>query len=182
MDVSGEDVIAEINAALETYRGEGGIRDYANATRLIYEEYQTAGDAVLKAQSALKAKVDRLDRIQGKISHLFEIETNEKWPPLMEATEAYLQKIFSESQLEEDYKALIAAYRRFAALRDVMQMSRALVSHENEPICTICLQDQVNYAIVPCGHTYCQTCIRRQGNACPVCRGPIKDRIKLYFG
>ncbi len=100
----------------------------------------------------------------------------------MEATEEYLKKIYEESTIKEDYTALIAAYRRFASLRDIIQMSRAVVGKENEPLCTICLQDHVNYALAPCGHTYCQSCVRRQGNTCSVCRGSIKDRVKIYFG
>lgn len=181
LDLSGEDVIAELSTAVENFRGEGGLKDYAAATRLIYDEYRIAGDEVLKQQASLKAKLDRLDRIQGKIAVLFDIQENDETAQLMESTERYLKKVFEENQIEAEYKAVIAAYRRFAALRDIVLMSRSLLAQESEPICSICLNESVAFAVVPCGHTFCQTCVRRQHHQCYMCRGAIKDRVKLYF-
>lgn len=182
LDVSGADHVAEMNRVLDTFRGEGALKDYANQTRVIFDEYRMAGDEILSAQAALKAKLDRLDRIQGRITPLLEIEGNEKYGPLMEATEEYLKKVYEECSIETDYKALIQAYRRFAVLRDIVTMSRSLVAQENEPICSICLHEPVQYALSPCGHTFCQSCLRRQAPTCFMCRTTIKDRVKLYFG
>jgi Zinc finger, C3HC4 type (RING finger) len=182
MDISGEDVIAEINGALEAYKGEGGLKDYANHTRLIYDEYRKAGDEVLAQQGQLKAKLERLDRVQGKLASLFEIDPNEKYKELMEASEGYLKKIYEDNNITEEYAKFIAAYRRFACMRDIVSMSRALTQQENEPICSICLHETVAFALTPCGHTFCQTCIRRQNGQCFVCRTNIREKVKLYFG
>lgn len=182
LDVSGTDHVAEMNKVLETFRGESPLKDYASQTRIIFDEYRTAGDEILSAQAALKMKLDRLDRIQGRITGLLEIEGNEKYGNLMEATEEYLKKVYEDSAIEADYKALVQAYRKFAVLRDIVTMSRALVAQENEPICSICLHEPVQYALSPCGHTFCQTCLRRQAPTCFMCRTAIKDRVKLYFG
>jgi hypothetical protein len=185
MDASGVDLIPQIEERMGTAgdAAEGGLlQKYMAQTRFMYDEYREAGDAVLKAQAELKAKLDRMDRVQGKLVGLFEIDANEKYEPLLQATEAYLQKIYSESGIEAEYKAVVEAYRRFATLRDVVLMSRALTAQENEPICSICLQDPVVFAVSPCGHTYCQNCIRRQNTSCYMCRGQIKERVRLYFG
>ena len=183
MDASGADVIADINGMIDSFKSEGGLKDYANHTRLIYEEYRRAGDEVLAQQMALKVKLDKLDRVQGKITSLFEIDPNDKYKELMEASEGYLKKVYEENQIEEDYKKLIEGYRRFACLRDVVSMSRALLQQETEPICSICLNETVSFAITPCGHTFCQTCIRRQnGQQCFICRSAIREKVKLFFG
>ena len=181
LDGSGEDVLADIDAALQNFKGEGGIKDYIAQTGLLYDEYRMAGEGVFKAQGALKRKLERLDRIQGKLATLFEIEPNEKWGPLMEATEAYLGKIFDECGIEEEYKALVASYRRFAVMRDVVMMTRGITSLESQPMCGICLNEPVSFAFAPCGHTFCQTCSRRQGSTCPFCRSNIRDRVKIFF-
>lgn len=183
LDASGEDVAGEISAALESMRtGQGPLQDHAAQTRYIYEQYRDAGEAVLRAQVALKCNLDKLDRVQGRLSQLFEIDPSAAWPPLMEATEAYLANLYKESAIEEQYKLLIAAYRRFAVLRGIVETSRSIISQESEPVCTICLQESITHALVPCGHTFCQTCMRRQGTSCYMCRSNIKDRVKLYFG
>jgi hypothetical protein len=184
LDASGATaaVIEDINTLIESTTGEKGLKGYVAQTKALYEEYRKAGDEVLSAQAGLKVRLDRLDRVQGKLAGLFEIDPNESYEPLLRATEEYLGKIYAENQIAEHYAATIAAYRRFAALRDAVLASRALLAQENEPICSICLQDPVVFAVSPCGHTYCQNCVRRQNNQCYMCRGPIKERVRLYFG
>ena len=186
MDASGEDYVAEINVALDGIRGsnvgENGLRVHGLCTQYLYEKYREAGDDILKHQATLKAKLDALDRIQGRITGLFDIDPNEKYVPLMEASEAYLEKIFKDNQIEESYVALVEAYRRFSAYRESVQMLRSPASIENEPLCSVCLSESVCYALSPCGHTFCQTCARRQVNQCPMCRTAVRDKLKIYFG
>ena len=182
LDISGEDSLDDINATLLSSSVGNPIKDHVTNTHLIYELYKEAGDNALKLQYALKTKLDKLDRIQGKLSGLFEIEPNELFEPLMQANEDYLSKIFKDTQIEDDYKALIAAYRRFIAIRDIVTTSRTVLLQESEPLCSICLDESVAFALNPCGHTFCQTCIRKQTGSCFICRTPIKDRLKLYFG
>ena len=188
LDISGmaaptaEMIMGEINGLLDVYSGEGALKNHAHHTRIIYDEYRAAGEEVLTQQAQLRAKLDKFDRIQGRISQVFEIDPNEKYPDLLEAMERYLAKVFRENAIEENYKKLIGAYRRFAVLRDVVTMSRSLLLQETEPICGICLADSVTFALTPCGHTYCQTCVRRQHAQCFMCRAAFKDKVKLFFG
>jgi hypothetical protein len=123
-----------------------------------------------------------LDRVQGKLAALFDIDQNEKYEALMKANEEYLETIYKENEIEEDYKKVIQAYRRFVALRDIVTSSRGIVAQECEPLCSICLDETVAFTLTPCGHTFCQTCIRRQNGSCFICRTPIRDKVKLYFG
>jgi hypothetical protein len=183
MDVSGagEATLADLNSHLEQFKADGNLTNYANQTRVIYEEYKEAGDEVLKQQLALKQKLDKLDRIQNRIAGLLEVDANDKYQPLMESVEQYLKKVYQDCEIEQEYMKLVTAYRRFATLRDVVTMSRSLLSYESEPLCSICLNEPVTYAITPCGHTLCQTCMRRQSNQCFFCRGPIREKIKLFF-
>jgi len=122
MDASGEDYMAEINTALDGIRGENkdanGLRLHALCTQYLYEKYRESGDDILKHHATLTAKLSALDRIQGKITGLFDIDPNEKYGPLLEASEAYLAKVFQDNQIEESYMGLIEAYRRFLAYRD----------------------------------------------------------------
>jgi len=181
LDVSGESILDDINARLLDISGEGPLKDYAIQTQILFSLYKEAGDKALHAQQILKGNLERLDRIQGKIAGLFDIDQNEKYEPLMMANEEYLQKIYEDSAISEDYNNLIQAYRQFVTLRDIVTMARTVVSQESEPLCSICIDEPVAYTLSPCGHTFCQTCIRRQSGQCFMCRTTIKDKIKLYF-
>ncbi len=182
MDGSGADVVSEIAATLVSLRKEEGLKDYLAATRYIFDTYREAGEEALKAEAALRQRLESLDRVKARLTGVLDLDPTEAYAPLMEATEAYLETVFKKNQIEEYYRALIAAYRRFIGLRDVVLMTRAIHAQENEPLCTICLHESVAYCISPCGHTFCATCIRKQNGACFMCRGPIKEKVKLFFG
>jgi len=183
LDVSGTNHMPDLNEALNLImNSESGLRGHGKCTEFLYEQYRATGDEILKLHASLKLKLETLDRIQNRITGLFEIDTNDQYAPLMEASEAYLAKVFHDNQIDTEYKRLIDAYRRFIAVKDSVQLLRAQSSIENEPMCSICLNEAVSFAMSPCGHTFCQTCMRRQGAQCPMCRAQIKDRVKLFFG
>lgn len=183
LDVSGQTCIEEVNAAMAALSGSGPLKDLAAHVTMLYELYKEAGEAAIQAQNALKMKLDKLDKLQGKLANLFEIDVNEKYEQLMEANEAYLKQVFEEANIEKDYKTLIESYRRFITLRDVVLLTKTFTTSESQPLCSICVEEYVSHALTPCGHTFCQSCIRKHtSNACFICRATVKDRVKLYFG
>lgn len=184
MDASGADVVGEIAATLVSLRKEGGdgLKEYMAATRYIFDTYREAGEEALKAEQALRQRLDVLDKVKGRLTGILDLDPTEAYAPLMEATEGYLDTMFKKHQIEEHYRGVIAAYRRFIALRDVVLMTRSIHAQENEPLCTICLHDSVAYCMAPCGHTFCANCIRKQTGVCFMCRTPIREKVKLFFG
>jgi hypothetical protein len=182
LDVSGVDVVSELDARLLSIRTDNGVPDYLASTKLIFEEYVKAGNSALKAGDSLRLKLESLDKIQGKLAGIIDLDTTSSYEPLLEATEAYLGSVYEKNQIETDYKEFIEAYRRFISLRDIVLMARTLTSTESEPLCMICLNDPISYALSPCGHTYCNTCVKKQISMCFLCRGSVRDRVKLFFG
>ena len=181
LDVSGANRVAEIETILVGIRTDNSLTNFTEIVRYVYEEYRIAGEAALTAEGVLKSRLATLDKLQGKVVALLELDPTEAYQPLMESSEAYLKTVFEKNQIGEAYGALIEAYRRFLTVRDIVVMMRAVQSNENEPLCTICLEDPVLYCVSPCGHTYCNNCIKKQLGACFMCRTPIKDKIKLFF-
>jgi hypothetical protein len=182
VDLSAEDVLIEINGDLEKIKKETPLYTYVEQQKYLFDKYREAGEAILDRESEIHQKMDVFDRLQGKLAVLFEIDQNEKYEPLLESMESYLKHIFEKNNFDVSYIKLLKAYRYFVALRDIILMSRNRDILEKEPLCSICLQEPVLYAIVPCGHTFCQTCSRRQAGNCYICRGSIKEKVKLFFG
>lgn len=51
-------------------------------------------------------------------------------------------------------------------------------------MCPVCFDNEVNMALVPCGHTYCKGCAetdRSRYAKCPQCRAQINARVKIFF-
>jgi hypothetical protein len=188
VDISGYDasreILDELNAELTSVVSHDTppVHAFLEQTKHIYEKYREVGDDILTLEAALNDKVAVFDRLQGKLAPLFEVTPNEKYEALMQSLEAYLERVFEENKFEVIYADLIRAYRRFIALREMIVMARARDLLEKEPLCSICLIEGVSYAMTPCGHTFCQTCTRRQAGHCYICRGQVKEKVKLYFG
>ena len=181
LDLSGVDRVAQIETILVSMKSDNGTKNFTECVQFIYDEYRKSGDEALKQESLLKKKLETLDRIQGKVCSLLEIDSRPSYQPLMEASEAYLKNVFDDNQIAETYQALIEGYRRFITMRDIVLMMRAVESNENEPLCTICLDEIVSSCFSPCGHTFCTNCIRKQSGTCFICRTPIKEKIRLFF-
>jgi hypothetical protein len=182
IDISGETGIEDLSSFLTGISGENAVDIFTKQTYGLYDLYKEAAMDALKAQSALKIKLDKLDKVQSKISGLFEIQSNEAYEPFLKAGEAYLKNVYEESKFEEDYMNVVKAYRKFVSLREVVISARTVLAQESEPLCSICLEETVSYAISPCGHTFCQGCSRKQNGSCFVCRTGIHSKLKLYFG
>ena len=182
MDVSGADIFSEVKAAFLEFRTDNSVADLKATVQYIYDEYRKAGDAILRAETTMKMKLDVFDKIQKTIVGLLELEPNCATNDLMKETETYLENIFEKNNIKSAYEELVGAYRRFVVLREFVQMFRISQSNENEPLCTICLERPVTHCTNPCGHTYCENCLKRQKNTCFMCRTPVENTIRLYFG
>ena len=93
------------------------------------------------------------------------------------------RKSFREdNKIEENYKDLIQLYKKLFFLRESMQFFWIFESAQREPLCSICFQDPIQFALSPCGHTFCNNCCKKQMMQCYICRNSVKERIKLFFG
>jgi hypothetical protein len=87
-----------------------------------------------------------------------------------------------ENNIEKEETATVEAYRKFASLREMIQLFRFLDLQDKEPLCAICLNESVSFVLTPCGHTLCSTCMKRQTSVCYMCRTQVRDKVKIYFG
>lgn len=180
LDGSGVNVISEINATLSQF--EHSIKGFYEMTKHFFELYKKSADDVLQLNQEIQGKLDIFDSIQKKIQGIAELQVNEFSSTLAEATENYLRKVFEENKIEDYYKDLIEAYRKFFIFRDIIHIRRFADNTLSEPLCSICFNDPIQYTLSPCGHTFCANCIKKQMTQCYVCRQTVRERIKLYIG
>lgn len=181
LDASGSTCIAQIESQLKTIGPSNG-KQIVDQVRWLLEEYKSAGEDCLTQENALKLKLDVFDKTYQRVVALYELPANEHFDKVGDALEQYIQQLFQEHALEDQYKKTIEAYRRFISLREMIQTFRFIDLAEKEPLCSICLTESVQFALTPCGHTFCGTCVKKQAHACYMCRSVIRDRVKIYFG
>jgi hypothetical protein len=179
-DLSGSSLHEEIGAVLDSITTTG-VQRYHDETQALYDLYKEAGERVMQQESILKIRLTLFDKLQDQLAGLSDLQDNEEFKNLSESIEKYLEKVFENNSIKEAYETVIDSYRRFNYIRDVLVVRRTSSAIENEPICSICCEEPIMYCTSPCGHTYCNTCIRKQGSSCFICRGTIRDRVRLYM-
>lgn len=51
---------------------------------------------------------------------------------------------------------------------------------QSDIVCSVCMEREVNMALLNCGHCFCTECSTRC-NSCPNCRSSVTKKMKLFF-
>ena len=174
-------IASEIETCLAA-KGTSSLPQLRSQVNGLLDLYKETGDKLLDCENQLKLRLEKMDKIQRRVSTLMELQTNEGTPELVGAIEKYLNFAFQDMTIEQQYKQLLFLYQKHLSLREAIQIFKTGSQIASEPLCPICITESIGMAIVPCGHTFCQTCARRMMTECGVCRGRVRDRLKLFVG
>jgi hypothetical protein len=181
LDISMCNTTAYFDEGLKKAKGEGGLDDFLKQTRWIFNQYKNIGEEVLRLETTLFQKIDNLDKLHNRMPMLTSLTNNDVLPELIDTFSKYADSVYKSSHFEENYKELIEAYKKWNICRQIITLHSNFRPEINDPQCSICLTDSVSSAIVPCGHTFCGNCIKKQNTTCYICRGTIRERVKLFF-
>jgi hypothetical protein len=181
LDGSGVDMKEILEKEIQTH-GASSVQELSAQIRYILDKYRESGETLLTKENQLLQRLAILDKVQQKLIQMNDMPMNEASGSLCEAMEKYMEKVFEEHKIEELYEDFMTAFRRFVSLREMVQFLRTTDMSHQEPLCSICLEEMVSYALVPCGHTFCQNCGRRQTIQCYICRANIREKTKIFFG
>lgn len=83
-----------------------------------------------------------------------------------------------------DYYRGTTEWDQAAGNAAVSQVSQSQVDDQKEPECVVCMSNPQTNAFGPCGHKCCcEVCaaeLQRRGDTCPICRGPIRNILRVY--
>lgn len=180
-DLSGVDATRFLTERLQQKIHENPIQSLADQVRELYDVYRELMDQISEVDARLARKLAVLDKIQPRLVMLLELGVNETTADLQANIETYLTSVYEENNPEDDYKELLLLYKKMMTVRDLVNLIRISAGPEKEPICGICLNEIVSHVLVPCGHTYCDGCIRRQSRNCFVCRQATSQSMRIFF-
>lgn len=139
------------------------------------ESYRT--DAIETARELVETR-SLVEDLYDKISNLRRMQEKLEGDPVW--CEKFSELIF-EYEKSTGLSELVAKCSelsgKVSALRKILDTSR------DPQVCTICMNDQVDSYINPCGHTFCTECLNRAGivGSCPTCRSRVQSVRKLFF-
>jgi hypothetical protein len=180
LDASMNSVVSEFDDNLKRIGG-CGLEDFMKQMRWVFNQYKNIGEEILRQETVLHQKLDLLDKLNNRMPLITSLTNNEALPELIEAFSKYAESIYKTCQIDENYVDLVELYKKWNICRQIVSLQHNVKNDISEPQCAICLSEPVSYAIVPCGHTFCPNCSKKQNSNCYICRGIIRERIKLYF-
>jgi hypothetical protein len=184
IDISGDDrtlYLEELEVHLQEH-GKSKYVDIIMQVKFMIDSYRETGEKIIQLENTLKSKLDVLDKAVTKLSAITTLGQNAAFPGLVGSIQEYLNIVFEENQIEPTYKELVQTYKKLFFLREALQFLWSLEGAQREPLCAICFNEPIQLALVPCGHTFCGTCCKRQITACFICRVNVREKIKLFFG
>jgi hypothetical protein len=175
-----ETIEAEIKECI-TERGGTSLTDLRSQVTALIDLYKQTGEKVLECESQLRLRIEKMDKLQRRVAVILELQTNDATQDLLHGMEKYMQLSARDLSIEPMYKQLLYLYQKHLMLREAIQLFKTGSSLPSEPVCAICLNDSISYAIVPCGHTFCVSCSRKMPYECGICRSKIKERMKIFI-
>lgn len=184
VDISMNSTMTEFNTQMtrNVQESDGPLTNLASQLKWVLTQYRHLGDEILRLETILTQKMEALDKLHQRMPIISSLSTNDALPDLLDAFGKYLEKTFQDSKIEGTYTQLAEAYKKWNILREIISLQQTITeSGSIESVCSICLVDSVAYAVVPCGHTFCSGCSRKMNMNCYLCRGTIREKLKLYF-
>lgn len=92
-------------------------------------------------------------------------------------------------QLSRDNSKLLQDYLKYPQIKkiydEIETFARARSSEEMQ--CGVCMLNEKDTALIPCGHMVCGDCAKNivglgNTNKCPFCRRPIDSKYKIFVG
>ena len=93
----------------------------------------------------------------------------------------FFDKIIEDDPDYADWAACLeSASKLMINFQRYVQRQRKRPREPCDDVCSICMQNGIDCALIPCGHmTGCLSCVSRL-YSCPICRDAIADCLKIY--
>ena len=180
LEISGNDILESFNTICLS-NGFQTVEQYMEQSKYIVDQYKISIDKILDSEKLFKMKLDSLDSANNRLKNITSLTHNDHYNELMESIEKYTKQLFDDNAIESDYNNIINQYKTYITLRDILRVIRIPDVIEKEPLCSICFENTISHAFIPCGHTFCELCVKRQSLSCSVCRSNVREFVKIYF-
>ena len=149
-------------------------------------------EEMLLLEEELEKVIKKYDNNKNTILNVRETYREEKDKELLEKFE----KIFDEmnnnyierNDIEKKLKKYIESGIKLNILLKISNDIKSLINGSNT--CSVCLNNEINKVLIPCGHTFCDKCIKKNDlhyrnnnrrSCCPICRKEIVNDNNIYI-
>uniref|UniRef100_A0A6C0DK00 RING-type domain-containing protein n=1 Tax=viral metagenome TaxID=1070528 RepID=A0A6C0DK00_9ZZZZ len=178
-----------INKNLQTANLFNRLNEEFKQKQIKLDEYNSQLNSILEIPTKIYTNMDTLKKIymSNHVESLAGLnEVNTKLTNYFNEINSVVSDIIRRkiASLEGEIDDIT---RKLNALRSLIVTGVNEIVKPNDrekKMCPVCFDNEVNTALVPCGHTYCKGCAetdRSRYAKCPQCRAQINARVKIFF-
>jgi hypothetical protein len=173
IDLSGnyENFDKEIGMPLDTFK---------TALDNLNVSYKNSLLNLFKADIELRNAINIVQKLLSQINIIINLEINENTQDLLISTAKYVHTTISNINLYNLFLNFVNSRKAFITYRQLIKNKDVTNTIENEPTCSICMNNSVKQIAIPCGHTFCDKCIFNQ-QTCYICRSKIEKKHRVFF-
>ena len=163
-------------------------RDITNLKKLLKETI----DEMLVLENKLIELMNKYEKNKDTILKVQDTYKNDNNKDLLKEFEKIFDKLnnnfIEENEIEIKLKKYIDIGIKLNILIKVSNDIKSLINGPNS--CSICLNYQINKVVIPCGHTFCDKCLKKNENyyrnnnrisCCPICRKNIVNENNIFL-
>ena len=148
----------------------------------IKHQLETDFSNLLEMEQNVQESLDSLENMKTQSVKLEEfygmIDNTEIEDKFRQLTEEAYQAKFNDGTLQKD----LQEYRKQLDKHlDTIRSLREVNCLNQVPNCVLCLDKEIDHVAIPCGHTFCGTCINKC-KTCGLCRRKITRCQKIFIG
>ena len=155
---------------------------FQSTIQSLYKMYQSTVHTMFEMDDVLQRKLKNVNDLHTQLSILptFSHELSST-SSLQTSISEYTAQMLESSNIHEEYPKFIHTVGLFQHLRSMLKASSAFQEKELRNPCTICMNEEVDSVIVPCGHPFCSGCAKKTKTICFLCRTPVLQKQRVYF-
>ena len=148
----------------------------------LHEMYYSTVQIMFEADEFLQTKLKRVEELHKQLSILPSLSLElSSASTLQTSISQYTEQMLESSNIHEEYPTFIHTVGVFHQLRSLLKASSAFQEKELRNPCTICMTEEVDSVLVPCGHPFCSNCVKKTKTICFLCRTPVIQKQRVYF-
>ncbi len=179
---------SNINASGVIIKEEDNVKKCSELFDEFIKDYKKKQEHYLKCKNNFQDEISRSKNNIKKLDLIIQFIRELDKDCNDQETEELLNNLKNLSDKIENDKNIIVARKEYIKCRKEIENNLNLIKKINSMnmsnTCPLCLTNQVNIYLNPCGHTCCEECYGRLSNTenkCFLCRSNIMSKNPLYF-
>lgn len=155
---------------------------FHSTIQALHTMYQSTVHTMFEMDGILQQKLKNVNDLHTQLSILPTFSHNlTSASTLQTSISEYTAQMLESSNIHEEYPKFIHTVGLFQHLRSMLKTSSAFQEKELRNPCTICMNEEVDSVMVPCGHPFCSACAKKTKTICFLCRTPVLQKQRVYF-